>query len=317
MDAWEFETTGACRAKQPTESGSDAPKSLYMQDLEERARLRGTTVDEVYRNDESLLSNSRPSTECLRPEEVMECAADPSRLSHRSWMHFQVCEFCRSLVAFARPDGERTARMAAQLAARAEESVPAAALSSPRVVRWTEAVIGGVDQMFSAAWRYSPALAVCFLVIYFASPDWLRTSTPPWIWTNRQLHQSAARILQKGNSAEAYTLANELIKREPDNLNGHLLRYQVLAKEGKTDLAGKEAARLVHDILEPMEPKDQAMTLSSVVGDVALQVLGEKENGQKEILRRLRSMNDILTKASSSAGTPSESAGSKKSQPSR
>jgi hypothetical protein len=286
-------------------SGSHAEpdKSLYQTDLEERARLLQTTVEAVRQQDDQLLSAARPSEACLHPDEVMLCASNPRLLPHYRYEHFEGCQFCRGLVAFARPSPERVARMAKHLAGLAAEPLAEPQPKAPRVVRWTESTIGAVDRAFAVVWRGAPVLA-CGLCLYFVVPGIIpvgfQAALPAWLWTDHQLSQSAAKVLEKGNSQEAYTLANELVKRDPGNLNGRYLRYQALVKGGNKEQAAKEASVLFGELVQSLQPKDQAAALAGVAQSVVLKTRDDPAAAEWKI-KALGILQSDLSKSVSEA----------------
>jgi len=268
-------------------------KPLYLQDLEDRAEREGITVEQLLQQDQEMLSKTRLSPECLRPDEIMQFIIEPLELTTRASAHLQGCQYCQGLVSFAKPSEQRAARMAARLAQLPEEEAARPRPQRSRVVQWTDAVIGAVNRACTVAWNCSPAVAV-LLLFYVGSPDSFRLATPAWLWTNGQLYQSISRELSKHNSRSVRPVANVLIERQPEIQAGRALLVEALIKEGKTNLAGKEAEHLVGDILESLPPKERAQTLSRIVQvSVAKTSEGTVKPDSKQ-LQQLTEINSLL-----------------------
>jgi len=217
---------------------SDSPKPLYLQDLEERARQQDTSIDQVYERDQQLLSQGKPTSECLRPEEVMQCVQDDKELPVRAWKHYNQCSYCHGLVAFARPDITRFRDLVDQLATFQGEETNIA--SPTRVETWTDSFFKKLDTRIPLAIKGMGLLTACFLFVFYFSPNWVRNKAPVWAWSNYQLAQHTQLSLQRGDPARAETFATELIRRQPYNPGWYLYRSKARHQEGKEDLAWKD-----------------------------------------------------------------------------
>ena len=230
------------RGEKPEKMTAGLTKPLYVQDLEERASRLGITIDEVYERDQQLLSQSHPTADCLRPDEVMQCVRDERELTHRAWEHYNHCAYCHGLVALARPDAAKFRELVNQLATlendRADTTPPVSTF-----VIWTNSVFAKLDRGSELAVKSAGVLGLltaCFLLVFYLSPDWVRTKAPIWAWTDYQLAQRTQQSLQVGDTAQAETLASELIRRQPGNPGWYLFRSKARQREGKEELARKD-----------------------------------------------------------------------------
>jgi hypothetical protein len=277
--AEELERRLAQRARDRGEAGEAAPtagKSLYVEDLEERARRLGTTVDEVYAADQEALSQAQPTPECLHADLVMLCARDEQKLPHDAYEHYQGCAWCRSVVAQARPDVARYQQLVGQLAELEDDPE-----ADPAVVRRADAFFSGLDRGVRRTVEVGgkAAAVVFFLVLGFLLlPQGLRDRLPLAAWTNSQLEQNALKALHRGDTSRAESLASLLIERQPDEVSGYLLRSRALLLAGKEGPARADlrmaggllgpdtAARWSALPLTPQEARQQVREMARLFG---------------------------------------------------
>lgn len=240
------------RGEEPQKMTTGSTEPLYVQDLEERARRLGTTIDEVYERDQQLLSQSHPTADCLRPDEVMQCVRDERDLTYRAWEHYNHCAYCHGLVAVARPDAARFRELVNQLATLENDRNGTTSPASTIVIR-TNSVFAKLDRGVELAVKSGGVLGLltaCFLLVFYFSPDWVRTKAPIWAWTNYQLERHTQQSLQGGDTAQAEALASELIRRQPGNPGWYLFRSSARQREGKEELARKDFVE-VNKLLRP------------------------------------------------------------------
>jgi hypothetical protein len=259
------------RAKQQGEKSREiaagSAKPLYVQDLEERARRRNIPVAQVYEHDQQLLSQARPTSECLRPDEVMQCAQDERELPLRAFEHHQQCLYCQGLVAAARPDVARFRKLVAQLAAP-ENGAADAPASEARVVRWNDALFARLDKSIRPIMKFGGLVAASFLMVFYFSSDAVRTKAPIWTWSDRLLEQSAVQAAREGETTKADALASDLISRDPANPGWHLLRSHIRLQAGEKVLA-KRDFKSASQLMAPTGGTDMAAEHVEMMTDPA------------------------------------------------
>lgn len=159
-------------------------KSLYYQDLEERAARDGKSIAQVRDEDRAVLANgSFPSSDCLKPDEISVAALNPTNLPPLRREHHWACLYCQGVVATSRPEEALVAQMSRLLAA------PPAEAMEPALVPNHQGALAGLgalwDWCFQGLARLSTATTCfAFLLIGAGGAWWTRSGLLQNRWAN-------------------------------------------------------------------------------------------------------------------------------------
>jgi hypothetical protein len=225
-------------------------KSLYYQDLEQRADRQKITVAEVLARDQERLADSEfPTAECLKPGEVLLAALKHRSLPSARWQHYERCLFCQALVGTSRPDEATKADLIRVLAKRAVER-PATPLRLPlgKGFRLPVATIGTASAYMLKGWAL---LAAIFVMLIFTS-DGARQKVGGLIMGLGAKHTDVERRLvaamvsdSRGEDQKVIELTNYVLRKDPKNTVALSLRGQAWWKLGIADKAKADYGTLL------------------------------------------------------------------------